>query len=93
MTQKNNKILCSLEKEEKFKKRFDTSIEPRKWIGFYGHTIILGDLRKYEFEDKEFEKWIKEAFDLLDKEGLSKLQKEFLTDKEIEERKNFMDDY
>ncbi len=89
----SKKIKCSEEKEKKFKKRFDININPRKWIGVNGHTLILGDLRIYVFEDKDFENWINKAYDALMNEGLDKLQKEFLSDQEIEDRKNYMNDY
>ena len=61
---------------------FDTSMDPREWMARFGHNIIVGDWRMYKYEDKEFENWIYQAFESLQKEGLEKLWEEFLTEEE-----------
>lgn len=66
---------------------FDMNMNPREWIARYGHNILVGDLRIYKYSDKDFENWIHQAFTALINEGLEKLWKEFLTEKEIEEVK------
>lgn len=63
---------------------FDTNMDPREWMARFGHNILAGDMRRWNYQDKEFEIWIHKAFDALADEGLGKLWKEFLTDSEIE---------
>ena len=63
---------------------FDMNMNPREWMARFGHNILAGDMRRWEYQDKEFEIWIHKAFDALANEGLKKLWNEFLTDKEIE---------
>lgn len=70
--------------EKRLKEKvFDTKMNPREWIARYGHNILAGDLRRYKYEDKDFENWIYKAFEALTQEGLEKLWKEFLTEDEI----------
>lgn len=73
----------SEEQELRWKSRFDISMDPREWMAKYGHQIICGDPRKYQFRDKELENWIHLAFGALINEGLEKLWNEFLTPEEI----------
>ena len=62
---------------------FDTKMNPREWMARFGHNILAGDMRRWKYEDKEFEIWIHKAFGALTEEGLRKLWNEFLTESEI----------
>lgn len=62
---------------------FNIKMNPREWMARFGHNIIVGDMRMYKYEDKEFKDWIYKAFEALTKEGLTSLWREFLTDEEI----------
>jgi len=73
----------SLKLEEEIKRAHDTSMNPREWMARNGYRILCGDLRRYAFRDKEFEKWIHQAYDARFIEGEGKLWDEFLTQAEI----------
>jgi len=57
-------------------------MNPREWMARFGHNILVGDMRMYRYQDKEFQDWIYKAFEALTQEGLENLWKEFLTEEE-----------
>jgi hypothetical protein len=68
--------------EDKWKRIYDHAMNPREWMARFGHNIICGDGRIYKYQDKEFEKWIYQAYEALTNEGLETLWNEFLTEEE-----------
>lgn len=64
-------------------KVFNIKMNPREWMARFGHNILVGDMRMYKYEDKEFENWIYQAFEALTQGGIENLWKEFLTEDEI----------
>jgi hypothetical protein len=75
--------------EEQLKiKHFDVKMNPREWMARFGYNIVSGDMRVYRYEDKDFEKWIYEAFESLSREGFESLWEEWLTEEEIVRVKN-----
>lgn len=63
----------SEQQEEDIKRAFSSDMNPREWVARNGHRIVCGDMRRYSFQDKTFERWIHEVFDSLILEDKAKL--------------------
>ncbi|WP_338814638.1 hypothetical protein V9L05_05160 [Bernardetia sp. Wsw4-3y2] len=73
----------TLEDEKYFISIHNMNFTPRVWAARNGHRILCGDMRRYTFKDKIFEKWIHEVYEILHTEDLSEVRKEVLTQPEI----------
>ena len=65
---------------------------PEQWAARYGHLVICGDLRKYSFRDKAFERWVHEAYRILHTEDIGLLRQNLLTVEAIERIQKETDD-
>ncbi|WP_375562918.1 hypothetical protein ACE193_10465 [Bernardetia sp. OM2101] len=72
------------EEEKNIISAYSTPFSPRVWAARNGHRILCGDMRRYIFKDKIFEKWIHEVYKILHTEDLSEVRKEILTQPEID---------
>lgn len=57
---------------------------PELWAAKFGHRILCGDLRRYIFENKDFEQWVHELYRILHTGNLSLLRQNLLTAAEVE---------
>ena len=78
-----SKEFRDIEEENESKEYFNAEMDPEIWVAKYGHLIICGDERRYEFYDKEFETWIHKAFHLLHTQQTDNMRKKHLTPEEI----------
>lgn len=53
-----------------------------EWVARYSHYLGCGDFRKYEFTNKEFEKWVYEVYNILHGGNIDLIRNKYLTPEE-----------
>lgn len=70
------------------------NITPEEWVARFSHFIGWGDMRIYHFENKGFQKWIYEVYNLIETtKDLNKLRVKFLSRREIYEINHYKKEF